>query len=620
MGYNPKRLCSSNAFMMSKTPIAILNNIFGYAAFRGYQQEIIDILINGGDVLVLMPTGGGKSLCYQIPSMVRDGVGIVISPLIALMQDQVNALKQLGVSAAFLNSSQSGREASKVLRLLEKGQLDLLYVAPERLMMPHFLEQLNACKIALFAIDEAHCVSDWGHDFRPEYLKLHILAERFPGVPRIALTATADKTTRDEIASRLKLGAARTFVAGFDRPNIQYRIEEKQTPKKQLLNLLKGEFKNEAGIIYCLSRKSVDETATWLQSLGFRALPYHAGLSNEVRQKNQDYFLCNDAVIMVATIAFGMGIDKPNVRFVAHLDMPKSVEAYYQETGRAGRDGLPAVAWLAYGLKDVVIHRQMINGQNDNKHIEQRKLDAMLGLCEATTCRRQALLRYFGDAHDGNCQNCDTCLEPINTWDATIVAQKLLSCVIRTGERFGAGHLIDILLGKKTEKVARFQHHKLSVFNIGTELSAPGWRSATNQLIAMGILDVDIAAFGSLRLSSLSRPILKGEKKVFLRVMRKKQVAHQEKRPLTHSQDLNAQLLDDMKALRLKLSRELSLPPYVIFHDRTLLEIAKMPPKNLDELTSYYGFGEHKMRKFGQALIDVINQSARESCVEHSSV
>lgn len=591
--------------MNTKTPLQILNNVFGYGSFRGDQEHIVKTLIEGEDALVLMPTGGGKSLCYQIPSLIRKGVGVVISPLIALMQDQVSALKALGVKAALLNSSLTKKQASEVYYQLKKGEIDILYVAPERLLMPHFLEELKTLEIALFAIDEAHCVSQWGHDFRPEYLKLDALCEEFPQIPRIALTATADTTTRDEIKKRLRLDKARTFVAGFDRKNIQYRIEEKDNPKKQLLALLKSDFENEAGIIYCLSRKAVDETARWLKNLGFNALPYHAGLSIKERQKNQDYFLHNDGVIMVATIAFGMGIDKPNVRFVAHLDMPKSIEAYYQETGRAGRDGLPAIAWLAYGLKDVIIHRSMINEESENRHIEHRKLNAMLGLCEATSCRRQALLRYFGDAHDGSCNNCDSCLRPIKTYDATIVAQKALSSVARTGELFGQGHLIDILLGKSTDKVMRFHHHKLSVFGIGKDLSFKEWRSAFNQLIIMGFLDVDIANFGSLRLNKASRTILKGEQKIFLREQSRGKEQKISKQRIIEG-DVNQSLLDELKNLRLKLSRELNLPPYVIFHDRTLFEIAQSPPKKFEELTDYYGVGEHKLRKFGQALFDTI--------------
>lgn len=603
--------------MTTNEPLNILKRTFGYQAFRGHQYEIINTLVAGNDALVLMPTGGGKSLCYQIPALMREGVGVVISPLIALMQDQVHALRQAGIQAAFLNSSLSSKQAREVENNLAQGKIDLLYVAPERLTMPHFLEQLKKLHIALFAIDEAHCVSQWGHDFRPEYLKLDILSEYFPNIPRIALTATADRTTRDEIQERLKLQKAHVFVAGFDRPNIQYRIIEKQQPKKQLLSFLRREIHNEAGIVYCLSRKSVEETALWLKSEGFSALPYHAGLTNETRQKNQDYFIKNDGVIMVATIAFGMGIDKPNVRFVAHLDLPKSLEAYYQETGRAGRDGLPATAWLAYGLQDVVIHRQMLaQGQAsaEQKRIEQRKLEAMLGLCEASTCRRQAILRYFGDPHDGNCQNCDNCLEPITTWDATIAAQKALSCVARTKELFGAGHLIDILTGKETEKVSRFFHHKLSVFGIGQELAAPAWRSVYNQLIAMGFLDVDISSYGSLRLTSQSVAVMKGQQSVSLRQLRKNALKNLKKPRAIHpdsssTQSAHPQLLENMKALRLKLSRELGVPPYVIFHDRTLIEIAEAPPKKLEELTGFYGVGEHKLSKFGQALFEVIEKT-----------
>ncbi len=601
--------------MSEQSPIAVLNRIFGFADFRGQQKAIIERVTGGNDALVIMPTGGGKSLCYQIPSLVRDGVGIVISPLIALMHDQVSALKALGVDAAYLNSSQSAREAANVKAMLSEGTLDLLYVAPERLMMPQFLTALQSVKIALFAIDEAHCVSQWGHDFRPEYLKLDILKAQFPDIPRIALTATADKTTREEIKKRLCLAEEDTFIAGFDRPNIQYHIVEKESVKKQLLALLK-QFKNEAGIIYCLSRKSVDETAAWLQSIGIDALSYHAGMSNELRRSNQDKFVRQDGAIMVATIAFGMGIDKPNVRFVAHLDMPKSIETYYQETGRAGRDGLPATAWLAYGLKDVVIHRQMITKEaSSERQIAQRKLDAMLGLCEATTCRRQALLRYFGDNHDGDCNNCDACLVPVEVSDGSIVAQKALSCVARTGELFGVGHLIDVLTGKQTDKVTRFGHHKLSVFGIGAELNFRGWRSAFNQMIAMGIIDVDIASYGSLRLNQESRRVLRGERKIALRKERKIATVTKEKARKGSSQpepfsssdtNINAELLDKLKEVRLRLARENNVPSYVIFHDRTLIEIAKSPPEKLEELTKFYGVGEHKLRKYGQALIDAI--------------
>jgi len=593
------------------TALSILKRIFGYQEFRGHQEEIINTLISGRDALVLMPTGGGKSLCYQIPALAREGVGVVISPLIALMQDQVQALQALGVSAAYLNSSLTSKQAYQVHKKLNSGQLDLLYVAPERLMMPEFITELKACKLALFAIDEAHCVSQWGHDFRPEYLKLDILNEHFANIPRIALTATADQITRDEIEKRLKLTNPQRFVAGFDRPNIQYRIVEKQAPKKSLLALLQNEFKDEAAIIYCMSRKSVDETASWLKSEGLTALPYHAGLSTEMRQKNQDYFINNDGVIIVATIAFGMGIDKPNVRLVAHLDLPKSVEAYYQETGRAGRDGLPALAWMAYGIQDVIIHRHMLSQSQaspEQKRIEQAKLEAMLGLCETSSCRRQTLLRYFSDSHPGTCNNCDTCLEPLETWDATVAAQKALSCVARTKQMFGAGHLVDILVGKVTDKIARFNHQRLSVFGVGQELSPPAWRSVYQQLIARGVLRVDMAAYGSLHLTAHSISVMKGQETVFLRHLRKAGKTSKKTRSLRPNKKLdNSNLLDSMKALRLKLSRELSVPPYVIFHDRTLLEIAEDPPKTLADLKNFYGVGEHKLAKFGQALFQVIN-------------
>lgn len=598
--------------MTTDTPLEILKRIFGYQTFRGHQRAIIDTLLSGEDALVLMPTGGGKSLCYQIPSLIRSGVGVVISPLIALMHDQVQALRALGVSAAFLNSSLSSKDARDVENKLVQGQINLIYVAPERLLMPHFLELLKKTPCALFAIDEAHCVSQWGHDFRPEYLKLDILCEHFPHIPRIALTATADKTTRDEIETRLKLKNARVFVAGFDRPNIQYRIVEKQNPKKQLLALLRQEFNNESSIIYCLSRKSVEEITTWLKGEKFNALAYHAGLSSQMRRKNQDYFIKNDGVIMVATIAFGMGIDKPNVRLVAHLDLPKSLEAYYQETGRAGRDGLASVAWLAYGIQDVVIHRHMLNQSQasaEQKKIELRKLDSMLAFCETSACRRQTLLRYFDDVHKGACANCDTCLEPVQTWDATVAAQKALSCVARTKELFGAGHLVDILLGKETEKVMRFFHHKLSVFGIGKELSALAWRSVFNQLVAMGFLHIDIASYGSLRLTSQSITVMKGQQNISLRHLRKNILKNLKKSRSNNNITItNANLLESMKALRLKLSRELGVPPYVIFHDRTLLEIADAPPQKFEELTSFYGVGEHKLAKFGQALFEVIEK------------
>jgi len=597
--------------MTITTPLSVLQSVFGFAAFRGHQERIIQTLMSGDDAVVLMPTGGGKSLCYQIPSILRKGTGVVISPLIALMQDQVAALTQLGVSAAYLNSSLNMQEAREVETKLLRGELDLLYVAPERLMMPFFQHQLRQCNIALFAIDEAHCVSQWGHDFRPEYMKLNILKEEFPDVPRIALTATADATTQKEIIARLHLQSANVFTAGFDRPNIQYRIVEKQNPKKQLLQFLRSEHANDAGIVYCLSRKRVDETAEWLKKEGFRALPYHAGLTSDVRSRNQETFLRNEGVVMVATIAFGMGIDKPNVRFVAHLDLPKSVEAYYQETGRAGRDGLPSTAMLCYGMQDVVIHRQILaSGQagEEQKSIERRKLDAMIGLCESGSCRREALLRYFGEPFQGPCNNCDACLTPFVTFDGTVQAQKALSCVYRTRESFGVGHLVDVLLGKETEKVLRFDHHLISVFGIGQDFKLDAWRSIYRQLVAMGYLQVDIEAFGSLRLTKLSLPVMKGEQKVFFREAPKKTAIKKTAKTQVAQprSDESHGLLGALKELRTKLSQQLSVPPYVIFHDRTLIEIAEARPADLSQLRGLYGIGEHKLTKYGDAVMEVL--------------
>src|SRR5512143_2062147 len=530
-------------FMSSGTAQQILRDTFGYTSFRGAQQAIVEHVVTGGDALVLMPTGGGKSLCYQIPALLRGGTGIVVSPLIALMQDQVDALKQLGVAAAFLNSSLDAETAREVSRQLLRGELKLLYVAPERLMTESFLNLLErlssqgggrGCKdaeasttthqqgnrIALFAIDEAHCVSQWGHDFRPEYRALTVLHERFPSVPRIALTATADAPTRREIVERLSLEQAEQFVSSFDRPNIRYRVTLKDNARKQLQTFLETEHPNDAGIVYCLSRKKVEETAAWLKEQGWDALPYHAGLDAAVRSKNQKRFLREEGVIMVATVAFGMGIDKPNVRFVAHLDLPKSMEGYYQETGRAGRDGLPANAWMAYGLGDVVSMRQMLlsgDAPEERKRVELRKLDALLGYCETTTCRHQSILRYFGEEHPGDCGECDNCLSPVDTWDATQAAQMALSCVYRTGQRFGVAHLIDVLLGKVTPNVEQFNHQQLSTFGIGKELAQQQWSSVYRQLVAAGFINVDMEAYGGLKLTEAARPVLRGEQAVWLR-------------------------------------------------------------------------------------------------------
>ncbi|MGA7801435.1 MAG: DNA helicase RecQ, partial [Gammaproteobacteria bacterium] len=500
---------------------AILASVFGYPQFRPHQGEIVEHLIGGGDALVLMPTGGGKSLCYQIPALVRPGAGIVVSPLIALMQDQVDALRQNGVRAAYLNSSLTAGQARDVEAALLDGGLDLLYVAPERLMTDRTLELLAQAPLALFAIDEAHCVSQWGHDFRPEYIQLSVLHERFPEVPRVALTATADAPTRREIVARLGLEDARQFVSGFDRPNIRYRIAENSgNARDRLLRFIRSEHDGDAGIVYCLSRKRVDETAAWLSAKGLVALPYHAGMAPEDRRRNQERFLREDGVIVVATIAFGMGIDKPDVRFVAHLNLPRSLEAYYQETGRAGRDGLPADAWMVYGLQDVITLRQMQESSEAgevHKRVERHKLESMLGFCELTSCRRQALLRYFGDLLEEPCGNCDTCLEPPLTWDATVAAQKALSCVHRTGQRFGVNYLIEVLLGSRNERLLRLGHDQLSTYGIGTELDNAGWRNLFRQLIARGLLAVDLEGHGGLRLTDASRPVLRGEQCLTLR-------------------------------------------------------------------------------------------------------
>ena len=597
----------------------ILRDIFGYAAFRGAQQAIVEHVAAGGDALVLMPTGGGKSLCYQIPALLRPGVGIIVSPLIALMQDQVDALKQLGVKAAFLNSSLDADAAREVWKNLLRGELKLLYVAPERLMTEGFLELLQRLQedngLALFAIDEAHCVSQWGHDFRPEYRALTVLHERFPDVPRIALTATADAPTRREIVERLTLEKASQFVSSFDRPNIRYRVTQKNNARQQLQSFLETEHPNDAGIVYCLSRKKVEETAAWLKEHGWDALPYHAGLDAATRNANQKKFLREEGVIMVATVAFGMGIDKPNVRFVAHLDLPKSMEGYYQETGRAGRDGLPANAWMAYGLGDVVSMRQMLlsgEAPEERKRVELQKLDALLGFCESTACRHQTLLRYFGEEHSGDCGQCDNCLEPVDTWDATQAAQMALSCVYRTGQRFGVAHLIDVLLGKETAKIEQFRHQQLSTFGIGKELAQAQWSSVYRQLAAAGLLNVDMEAYGGLKLTEAARPVLRGEQSVWLRrdaepAKRKTSKVERGSRLREAFAGANEDpMWQALKAKRLELAREQGVPPYVIFHDSTLLEILKRRPDNLDELGQISGVGQAKLARYGEAFLRVV--------------
>lgn len=595
---------------MQTKALDILQTTFGYPEFRAHQQEIIEQLIQGKDAVVLMPTGGGKSLCYQIPAMAREGVGIIISPLIALMQDQVSALQQLGVKAAFLNSSLDAFSAQEVERDLLSGDLDMLYVAPERLMTSRFLALLERSRIALFAIDEAHCVSQWGHDFRREYLQLSVLHERFPDIPRIALTATADEPTRKEIILRLGLEQAQVFVSGFDRPNICYRIEQGSDNARQaLLKFIRDEHPNDAGIVYCLSRKKVEQVADWLSSKGLKALPYHAGLSAELRAKNQHQFLNDDAVIIVATIAFGMGIDKPDVRFVAHLNLPKSLEAYYQETGRAGRDGLPATAWMMYGLQDVIMLRQMMeNSDADEQHkrVEHHKLEAMLGFSELTTCRRQALLKYFDDHLEHACGNCDTCLSPVETWDATEIAQKALSTVYRTGQRFGVNYLIDVLLGKSTERTQSFGHQQLAVFGLGKELDQKQWRGIFRQLIARNLLAVDVEGHGGLHLTEQCRPYLRAEQTLMLRKEVKKLKKTSAKNRQSMVKESEQKLWDALRDCRRKLADTQEIPPYRIFHDATLMEMVSHLPLNHEQFARISGVGEHKLEAYADDFLQVL--------------
>ena len=601
-----------------RTAEQVLNATFGYSAFRPLQREIIDRVAGGGDALVLMPTGGGKSLCYQIPALVRPGTGIVISPLIALMQDQVVALRELGIRAAFLNSTLSGTQVHEVEQALLAGRLDLLYVAPERLMMPRMLELLDQADLALFAIDEAHCVSQWGHDFRPEYIQLSVLHERFPDTPRIALTATADGPTRREIVERLALTRAKHFVSGFDRPNIRYRITENTgNARDQLLRFLRAEHAGDAGIVYCMTRKRVDQVAQWLQGKGFTALPYHAGLPGAERERHQARFLREDGVIIVATIAFGMGIDKPDVRFVAHMNLPKSLEAYYQETGRAGRDGLPANAWMIYGLADVIMLRQIQSSSEADdgfKRVERHKLDTMLGFCELTTCRRQTLLRYFGDTVDEPCGNCDTCLEPPQTWDATVPAQMALSAVHRTGQRFGVNYLIGVLHGKADERVQRFGHDRIATFGIGTDLDQNEWRNVFRQLIAGGLLSVDIEGYGGLRLTEACRPVLRGETQLNLRkLVRRPARAKRGRKTTLFTEGPDLELFEALRERRLALSREHGVPAYVIFHDATLAEMVQRRPVSIASMADISGVGERKLEAYGEAFVDVIREHSPAS-------
>jgi ATP-dependent DNA helicase RecQ len=593
------------------SPAEILGRVFGYDAFRGPQAEIVDHVVAGGDAVVLMPTGGGKSLCYQIPALVRPGVGVVVSPLIALMQDQVDALVAQGVRAAFLNSTQDMEQRRDVEGAFVAGELDLLYLAPERLRVESTLRLLDRGTIALFAIDEAHCVSQWGHDFRPDYLMLSQLHERWPDVPRIALTATATQHTREEIASRLNLTEARHFVASFDRPNIQYRIAPKNEPRRQLLDLLRTEHPGDAGIVYCLSRASVDKTAEFLAGEGFTALPYHAGLDARTRARNQARFLREDGVIMVATIAFGMGIDKPDVRFVAHLDMPKSVEGYYQETGRAGRDGLPSTAWLAYGLADVVQQRKMIDeSEGDAAHRRRlaQHLDAMLGLCETVECRRVQMLDYFGE-QGAPCGNCDTCLTPPESWDGTVAAQKVLSTVARLrrerGQGFGAGQIIDILRGKRTAKIEQFGHDSLSVFGVGADIAEGEWRGVIRQLMAQGLLAVE-GVHQTFVLTEQSAPVLRSERQVKLRrdpVGASRSKTRSAKAPQVVLPPEAASLFERLRAWRGATAKEQGVPAYVIFHDATLREIATQEPADLASLAGISGVGETKLARYGPGVL-----------------
>ncbi len=596
---------------MARQALEVLRDVFGFQSFRGQQAEIIDHVIGGGDGLVLMPTGGGKSLCYQIPALCLSGTAVVVSPLIALMQDQVEALRQAGVRAAALNSSIDYGEALAIERDLEAGELDLIYVAPERLLTESFLGLLGRVRIALFAIDEAHCVSQWGHDFRPEYRRLTVLHERFAAVPRLALTATADGPTRRDILRHLQLTEGRVFVAGFDRPNIRYRVQPKTNARAQLEGFLDDGRRGQSGIVYCLTRAKVEETAKRLSDFGTTALPYHAGLDKAVRARHQERFLKEDGVVIVATIAFGMGIDKPDVRYVAHLDLPKSLEAYYQETGRAGRDGLPSEAWMTYGLEDVVKLRQLLEtsaAPEGQKRIERQKLDALLGYCETIRCRRQVLLEYFGETLAAPCGNCDTCLEPAAGFDGTEAARKALSCVYRTGQIFGAQHVIDVLLGGDTEKVRKFGHNALSTYGIGSEFSRAEWRSIFRQLVSLGLLAVDIEGHGGLRLGAEARPVLRGERRIELRrdAVRARPAAAKARGSVLFEDPEDESLFQALRARRLALAKAQGVPPYVIFHDTTLAAMARERPGGLDQLAGISGVGQAKLERYGEDFLAVI--------------
>ena len=603
---------------MPRSASDILHRIFGFDAFRGQQEEIIAHVVAGGDALVLMPTGGGKSLCYQIPALVRPGMAVVISPLIALMRDQVEALKQLGIRAAALNSSVETNDANRIMAQMRDGEIDLIYIAPERLLMDGTQALLAKCALSLFAIDEAHCVSQWGHDFRPEYMQLAMLHERFPKVPRIALTATADKPTQNEIVKQLKLEQGRVFITSFDRPNIRYTVTPKVKPRDQLLSFLTNSHKNDSGIVYCLSRARVEETAEALSRKGFAALPYHAGLSAQIRNRNQDRFIKEEGVIIVATIAFGMGIDKPDVRFVVHMDLPKSIEAYYQETGRAGRDGLPSEALLFFGISDAGKMASMIEdgeGSAQRKQLERRKLDALVGFCSSAKCRRQMLLDYFDEILPKPCGNCDACLNPVATFDGTVAAQKALSCAYRTGQRFGAAHLTDVLVGAKTERIRQFGHDQLPTYGIGKEYSREQWRAIFRQLVTHGLLVTDMEGHGGLRLGAndLCRPVLRGETTVSLqeaataKTTRELRAATKGKLVLENNED--EQLFQQLRALRSQLAKTQNVPPYVIFHDTTLIALARERPENFQEMGRIPGIGAAKLERYGGVFLDALQAS-----------
>lgn len=597
---------------MTQTSLEILQHTFGYDAFRGRQGDIVDAVVEGRNALVVMPTGGGKSLCFQIPALERQGMGVVVSPLIALMQDQVSALTALGVNAAFLNSSLDMHQLNEIEELIRAGEIHILYVAPERLVQPRTIELLKTVQVSLFAIDEAHCVAQWGHDFRADYLRLDILAQVFPHVPRVALTATADSRTQEEIVTRLQLDQNAQFICGFDRPNIEYRIRLKANPRKQLLHFLNTEQSGSAGIVYCLSRKKVDDVAIWLKDQGFDALPYHAGMPARDRQQNQMRFLREEGVVMVATIAFGMGIDKPNVRFVAHLDMPKSIEAYYQETGRAGRDGDASTALMFYGMEDVVKLTQMLaksEGNEQHKMHERQRLNAVLGLCEMTACRRQALLRYFGEVLETGCGNCDNCINPPATWDATEAVRKALSCVYRTGQRFGAAHVIDVLRGSENEKIRQFGHSSLSTYGLGKDLSVDVWRSVFRQLMVLGHLDLDVGGFGSLLLTEKCRAILRGEESIQLSEYIKTKPERKSSKKFVADVAMEDQALwNAMRRCRKELAEEDNVPPYVVFSDATLKEMIVKRPMNDSEFLCVSGVGDKKLEKYGEIFLELIRE------------